>query len=58
MLVDFVLADWVQSRGWLIKNYKWSIFVEGAGHARSREVAGFEMYTGYIGNFLKNSGII
>ena len=34
------------------------IFVEGAGHARSREVAGFETYTGYIGNFLKNSGII
>ena len=34
------------------------IFVEGAGHARSREVAGFETYTGYIGDFLKNSGII
>lgn len=34
------------------------IFVEGAGHARSREVAGFEKYTGYIGKFLKNSGII
>jgi len=33
------------------------IFVEGAGHARSRVFAGFEKYTGYIENFLKNIGI-
>ena len=30
------------------------IFVEGAGHARSRAVAGFEQYTAYIENFLKH----
>ena len=33
------------------------ILVEGAGHARSRYVAGFETYTGYIENFLKKIGI-
>ena len=33
------------------------IYVEGAGHAQSRQFAGFEQYTGYIENFLKNIGI-
>ena len=33
------------------------IYVEGAGHAQSRQYAGFEQYTGYIENFLKNIGI-
>ena len=33
------------------------VFVEGAGHAESRWKAGFEAYTGYISNFLKNIGI-
>ena len=30
------------------------VMVEGAGHARSRAVAGFEQYTAYIENFLKH----
>ena len=34
------------------------ILVEGAGHASSRLVAGFDVYTGYIENFLKNIGIL
>jgi len=34
------------------------IFVEGAGHACSRYVAGFEAYTGYIENFLKKIGVL
>ena len=33
------------------------VLVEGAGHARSRYVAGFEAYTSYIENFLENIGI-
>ena len=33
------------------------VLVEGAGHARSRYVAGFEKYTGYIESFLKKAGI-
>ncbi|MCR4556243.1 MAG: lysophospholipase [Saccharofermentans sp.] len=33
------------------------IMVEGAGHAVSRQVAGFEKYTGYIESFLKRIGI-
>ena len=33
------------------------IYVEGAGHAMSRQIAGFEQYTAYIENFLKNIGI-
>ena len=33
------------------------ILVEGAGHAKSRAVAGFEKYTEYISNFLANAGI-
>ena len=33
------------------------IMVEGAGHARSRYVAGFEKYTEYIRSFLANAGI-
>lgn len=33
------------------------VYVEGAGHAMSRQIAGFEQYTSYIGNFLKNAGI-
>ena len=33
------------------------ILVEGAGHAKSRAVAGFEKYTGYISDFLDNIGI-
>lgn len=33
------------------------IMVEGAGHADSRYVAGFEKYTGYIENFLKKISI-
>ena len=34
------------------------IMVEGAGHAVSRQVAGFEKYTGFIENFLKKSGVL
>ena len=33
------------------------IYVEGAGHAMSRQMAGFEAYTGYIEKFMKNIGI-
>ena len=33
------------------------IMVEGAGHARSRYVAGFEKYTGYIEGFLNKIGV-
>ena len=33
------------------------IYVEGAGHARSRYVAGFEKYTEFISNFLTKAGI-
>ena len=33
------------------------VYVEGAGHAMSRQIAGFEQYTSYSGNFLKNAGI-
>lgn len=33
------------------------IMVEGAGHARCRYTAGFEMYTGYIEKFLKKIGV-
>ena len=33
------------------------ILVEGAGHAKSRAVAGFDTYTGYIENFLDKAGI-
>ena len=33
------------------------IMVEGAGHARSRYVAGFDKYTEYISNFLANAGV-
>ena len=33
------------------------IMVEGAGHAVSRQVAGFKKYTGYIESFLKHIGI-
>ena len=34
------------------------VYVEGAGHAMSREVAGFEAYTRYIENFLKKIGVL
>jgi Lysophospholipase len=34
------------------------IYVEGAGHAMSRQIAGFDAYTGYIENFLNNIGIV
>ena len=34
------------------------ILVDGAGHASSRLVAGFDAYTGYIGKFLKDIGIL
>lgn len=34
------------------------VMVEGAGHARSRAVAGFEQYTGYIERFLDKAGIL
>ena len=37
--------------------YSELVLVEGAGHAMSRQVAGFEAYTGYIEKFLKNIGI-
>lgn len=33
------------------------VMVENAGHARSRSVAGFENYTGYISSFLSKIGI-
>lgn len=33
------------------------ILVDGAGHAKSRAVAGFDKYTGYIQNFLNHIGI-
>ena len=38
--------------------YSELVYVEGAGHACSRQVAGFEAYTGYIENFLKNINIL
>ncbi|MCR5327244.1 MAG: lysophospholipase [Saccharofermentans sp.] len=34
------------------------VLVEGAGHAKSRYVAGFDKYTSYIENFLKNISIL
>ena len=34
------------------------IYVEGAGHAMSRQIAGFEAYTGYIEKFLKKAGVL
>lgn len=34
------------------------IFVEGAGHAMSRQIAGFDAYTGYIESFLKKAGVL
>ena len=33
------------------------VMVEGAGHANCCKIAGFETYTGYIENFLKNIGL-
>ena len=33
------------------------VMVEGAGHARSRAVAGFEQYTSYIQHFLEHIGL-
>jgi pimeloyl-ACP methyl ester carboxylesterase len=34
------------------------VMVEGAGHAKSRYVAGFEKYTGYIESFLKSAKLL
>lgn len=34
------------------------IYVEGAGHAMSRQIAGFDAYTGYIESFLKKAGVL
>lgn len=34
------------------------VLVEGAGHAKSRKVAGFEQYTSYIENFMKKISIL
>lgn len=34
------------------------IYVEGAGHAMSRQIAGFDAYTGYIESFLKKAQVL